>query len=69
MANKKSKDQRPARKKYTTEQVWQKNKAKRIFKQMKKFVKYAFPENASNTIKVYVQKLVNKAKLDFKDRL
>jgi len=65
----KRKDKRPARVKYTTGQVWLKNKAKRIFKQMRKFTNYRFPKNnTNNTIKVYVRKLADKFQLDFSKR-
>lgn len=44
----KSKQKKPSRAKYTNNSMWVVNKAKRIFKLMKKFKKYRFPENLHN---------------------
>lgn len=70
----KSKQKKPARGRYTNGNVWITNKAGRVFRAMKKFKKYKFPENLKAAadgalVLLRVRKLASANNIDLSEQL
>lgn len=53
-------NRKPSHKKYVAEKRWNKNKAKRIVRMMKKHSNYKIPINVSEEVKSWVNSLLRK---------